>query len=169
MSILTPIVPTPGRVMSLYNGILRDMNTAEHGCQYIVLLVHYPRTRSGSPLRGEDRAVTLGRPDRQGNRQYATVIDIIVLEMAFAREPWIAKKVRTVTVLGPSPAPPWVVHRSVPYKMQEVLRREFLSVHTRQEGRGILEAAGISRFACVSDENYDAIRKMERVAATVEW
>jgi len=74
-----------------------------------------------------------------------------------------------VTVLGPSPAPPWVVHRSVPYKMQEVLRREFLSVHTRQEGRGILEAAGISRFACVSDENYDAIRKMERVAATVEW
>jgi phosphonate transport system substrate-binding protein len=99
----------------------------------------------------------------------ATAIDSTVLEMAFAREPWIIEKVRTVTALGPSPVPPWVVHRSVPYEMQEVLRREFLSIHTRQEGQRILEAAGISRFVDVSDENYDPIREMDRVAATVEW
>jgi phosphonate transport system substrate-binding protein len=99
----------------------------------------------------------------------ATAIDSTVLEMAFAREPWIIEKVRTVAVLGPSPAPPWVVHRSVPYEMQEVLRREFLSIHTRQEGQRILKAAGISRFACISDENYDPIREMDRVASTVEW
>jgi phosphonate transport system substrate-binding protein len=99
----------------------------------------------------------------------ATAIDSTVLEMAFAKEPWIIEKLRTVTVLGPSPAPPWVVHRSVPYEMQEALRQEFLSMHTHQEGQRILEAAGISRFACVSDENYDPIREMERVAATVEW
>lgn len=99
----------------------------------------------------------------------ATAIDSTVLEMAFAREPWIVEKVRTVAVIGPSPAPPWVVHRSVPHEMQEALRREFLSMHTRQEGQSILEAAGISRFACVSDEHYDPIREMDRVAATVEW
>lgn len=99
----------------------------------------------------------------------ATAIDSTVLEMAFATEPAVIDKVRTVAVLGPSPAPPWVVHRSVPYEMQEALRREFLSIHTRQEGRRILEAAGISRFAFVSDENYDPIREMNRVAATVEW
>ncbi|HEY6441822.1 MAG TPA: hypothetical protein VIY66_00630 [Candidatus Acidoferrales bacterium] len=53
--------------------------------------------------------------------------------------------------------------------MQEALRREFLSMHTRQVGQRILEAAGISRFVCVADENYDPIREMDRVAATVEW
>jgi len=99
----------------------------------------------------------------------ATAIDSTVLEMAFAKEPWIIEKVRTVTVHGPSPAPPWVVHRSVRYEMQEVLRREFLSIHTRQEGQRMLETAGISRFACVSDEHYDPIREMDRAAATVEW
>jgi phosphonate transport system substrate-binding protein len=99
----------------------------------------------------------------------ATAIDSTVLEMAFASEPWIIETIRTVAVLGPSPAPPWVVHRSVPYEMQEALRQEFLSMHTRQEGQCILEAAGISRFVRVSDENYDPIREMDRVAATVEW
>ena len=71
----------------------------------------------------------------------ATAIDSTVLEMACTNEPWIIEKVRTVTVLGPSPAPPWVVHRSVPYEMQEVLRREFLSIHKRGEGQHILKAA----------------------------
>jgi len=99
----------------------------------------------------------------------ATAIDSTVLEMAVAREPGIIEKVRTVTVLGPSPAPPWVVHRSVPDEMQEALRREFLSIHTCREGQDILDAAGISRFACISDENYDPIREIDRVAATVEW
>lgn len=99
----------------------------------------------------------------------ATAIDSTVLEMAFAREPWMIEKVRTVTVLGPSPAPPWVVHCSVPYETQEALRREFLSVHLRQEGQRILEPAGISRFASVSDKSYDPIRQMDRIAATVEW
>ena len=97
----------------------------------------------------------------------ATAIDSTVLEMAFAREPWIIEKVRTMAVFGPSPAPPWVVHHSVPYEMQEVLRREFLSIHTRQDGQRMLEAAGISRFVSVSDENYDPIREVDRVAATV--
>ena len=52
----------------------------------------------------------------------AIAIDSTVLEMALAREPGIIEKVRTVTVLGPSPAPPWVVYRSVPDEMQEALR-----------------------------------------------
>jgi ABC-type phosphate/phosphonate transport system substrate-binding protein len=47
------------------------------------------------------------------------------------------------------------------------LRREFLSIHTRQDGQRMLEAAGISRFVSVSDENYDPIREVDRVAATV--
>ena len=99
----------------------------------------------------------------------ATAIDSTVLEMAIARSPLIAGKVRTVTVLGPSPAPPWVVHRSVPQETQEALRQEFLEMHENPEGQQILKCAGILRFASVSDRDYDAIREMDRIAAGVNW
>jgi phosphonate transport system substrate-binding protein len=99
----------------------------------------------------------------------ATAIDSTVLEMAFARNPFIVDKVRTVTVLGPSPAPPWVIHRSVPDETQEALRQKFLEMHENPEGQQILKDAGILRFASVSDRDYDAIREMDRIAAGVEW
>ena len=99
----------------------------------------------------------------------ATAIDSTVLEMATAANFSIIKGLRTVAVLGPSPAPPWVVHRSVPPEMQEALRREFLKMHEDEQGRRILEAAGMSWFVRVSDHDYDAIREMDNVAATVAW
>ena len=99
----------------------------------------------------------------------ATAIDSTVLEMAFTRNPLIVDKVRTVTVLGPSPAPPWVVHRSVPHETQEALRQEFLAMHEHAEGRRILECARMLRFVSVPDRDYGVIREMARVAATVEW
>lgn len=99
----------------------------------------------------------------------ATAIDSTVLEMAFTGNPWIIGKVRTVTVLGPSPAPPWVVHPSVPRETQEALRQEFLAMHEHPEGRRILERAGMLRFVSVSDRDYGVIREMARVAAIVEW
>src|SRR5437868_11207800 len=43
----------------------------------------------------------------------ATAIDSTVLEMEVARNPSIVDDFRTIAALGPSPAPPWVVHRSV--------------------------------------------------------
>jgi phosphonate transport system substrate-binding protein len=99
----------------------------------------------------------------------ATAIDSTVLEMAFAENPSIIGKVRTITVLGPSPAPPWVVHRSVPHETQEALRQEFLAMHQHPDGRRILECAGILRFVSVPDGDYSVIREMARVAALVEW
>lgn len=99
----------------------------------------------------------------------AAAIDSTVLEMEFTKNPSLAGSVRTITILGPSPSPPWVVHDTVPRTIQSALRREFLSMHNDSRGRQILNSAGMLRFADVSDGEYDPIREMDRVAATVPW
>jgi len=99
----------------------------------------------------------------------AAAIDSTVLEMELVRDPRIAAKIRTVMVLGPSPAPPWVVHRSIPDTIRQAVRREFLSMDKDRKGVRILEAARFRRFVRVSDHNYDPIRKMDQIAEGVEW
>jgi phosphonate transport system substrate-binding protein len=100
----------------------------------------------------------------------ASAIDSTVLEMTFAANPSIIPQVRTISTLGPSPAPPWVVHNVVPGHLRETLRREFLSMHHDPRGRHILEGAGMLRFAAVSDEEYEPIREMEQAGAVVsQW
>ncbi|PYS36006.1 MAG: hypothetical protein DMG14_25705 [Acidobacteria bacterium] len=56
----------------------------------------------------------------------AAAIDSTVLEMEAANDPSLSAQVRTITILGPSPAPPWIVHGSVPSDLRNALRREFL-------------------------------------------
>ena len=99
----------------------------------------------------------------------ASAIDSTVLEMDLARNPSIIQKIRTIAVLGPSPAPPWVVRRSLPLDVQRALGREFLGMHCDQKGTRILKDAGILRFVRVSDDDYDPIREMDRIAAIAEW
>jgi phosphonate transport system substrate-binding protein len=99
----------------------------------------------------------------------ASAIDSTVLEMELVRDPEIARKIRIIGVLGPSPAPPWVVHRSVPDNLRDALRREFLAMHKDLEGRAILKTAGILRFGEISDKDYNPIREMNRIAEAVEW
>jgi len=99
----------------------------------------------------------------------ASAIDSTVLEMEIMRNPSIAANFRTIAVLGPSPMPPWVVHRSVPKDVYRALQVEFLEMHKDHRGKRILESAGILRFVRIADRDYDPIREMERVASTVEW
>jgi phosphonate transport system substrate-binding protein len=99
----------------------------------------------------------------------ASAIDSTVLEMELTKDPAIAHKFRTIAVLGPSPAPPWVIHECVPGALRDALCMEFLAMHEHAEGRRILESAGILRFGRMSDSDYDPIREMDRVAAPVEW
>jgi ABC-type phosphate/phosphonate transport system substrate-binding protein len=72
-------------------------------------------------------------------------------------------------VFGPSAAPPWVVHHAVPDDIRRALEYQFLEMHKDEEGRRILENAGILQFVRISDDDYKPIREMERVAAAVEW
>jgi phosphonate transport system substrate-binding protein len=99
----------------------------------------------------------------------ATAIDSTVLEMALKNDRSLRDRIRTITILGPSPAPPWVVHPSVSSDMRRALRQEFLQMEKDAKGQRLLEEAGMLRFAGVSDDAYDPIREMERLAAGVEW
>ena len=99
----------------------------------------------------------------------ATAIDSTVLEMALAKNRSTVERIRTITVLGPSPAPPWVVHASVSSDVRQALRQAFLFMDKDPRGQRILQDAGMLRFAPVSDCEYDPIREMERIAASVEW
>ena len=99
----------------------------------------------------------------------ASAIDSTVLELDVARNPSIIEKIRTIAVLGPSPAPPWVVRRSLPQDVQRALRREFFGMHSDRQGAQILKDAGILRFVRVSDDDYDPIREMDRTAAIAKW
>jgi phosphonate transport system substrate-binding protein len=97
----------------------------------------------------------------------ATAIDSTVLEMVLTKDPSIGERIRTIAILGPSPAPPWVVHPSVPADVRRALIEAFLSMDQDPRGQPILAAAGMLRFAGVTDRDYDPIREMERVAANL--
>jgi ABC-type phosphate/phosphonate transport system substrate-binding protein len=94
----------------------------------------------------------------------ATAIDSTVLEMVLRKDSSIGEGIRTITVFGPSPAPPWVIHPSVPDVVKRALRNAFLSMDKDPHGQRILNDAGMLRFAAVSDCDYDPIREMVRIA-----
>src|SRR5262249_16567450 len=94
----------------------------------------------------------------------AAAIDSSVLELEVAKDPAISGQIRTVEILGPSPAPPWLVHGSVSTDMRKALRDILLSMNEHSKGRRILEAGRMLRFEPVSYHDYDQIREMDRIA-----
>lgn len=97
----------------------------------------------------------------------ASAIDSTVLEMEITGRPDLRERIRIVEILGPSPIPPWVVTRDLPDSLRDSLRTVFLEMHQDEAGRAILREGMIARFVPVSDQNYDPIREMERIAQTV--
>jgi phosphonate transport system substrate-binding protein len=98
----------------------------------------------------------------------ASAIDSTVLEMEITNQQSIEDQIRVIEILGPSPIPPWVVSRILPDSLKDSLRTVFLEMHENEAGQAILRGAMISRFVAVSDQDYDPIRRMERLAMTVE-
>jgi len=97
----------------------------------------------------------------------ASAIDSTVLEEELRRFPDLESEIRTVATLGPSPMPPWVLHKSVPAALRAAVTRALLDMHDAPEGRAILARWGISHFAAVSDDYYDPIRTMAITAEGV--
>ena len=91
-------------------------------------------------------------------------IDSSVLELEVAKDPAISGQIRTIEILGPSPAPPWVVHSSVSADMRKTLSELLLSINEHSKGRRILEAGRMLGFTAVSNHDYDQIREMNRIA-----
>jgi phosphonate transport system substrate-binding protein len=90
----------------------------------------------------------------------ASAIDSTVLEAEIARRPGLVKEIRVIGTLGPSPMPPWVLHRSLAPGLRGAIRDRLLAMHGDAEGRSILAQWGIARFAGVDDSCYQPIRRM---------
>ena len=106
------------------------------------------------------RLVARGRVD-------ASAIDSSVLETEYHLHPDLHTELRLIAALGPSPIPPWVVHRSLDAGTRAALRQALLSLHTHPAGRALLAEGALSHFSPVTDADYDPIRQMERQAAPV--
>jgi phosphonate transport system substrate-binding protein len=94
----------------------------------------------------------------------ASAVDSVVLETELRRRPALKHRLRVVESWGPSPAPPWVVSRRLPAVVRRDLRCLMLGMHREPEGRAILRAARMARFAAVADRDYDPIRWMTGIA-----
>ena len=96
----------------------------------------------------------------------AAAIDSTVLARALAIDPALARHIRTLVALGPSPIPPIVCHLDVPVVMRDRLRDALVAMHRDELGALLLSEFGYARFQSVSDADYDDIR---RKAATTHW
>src|SRR5262249_11092873 len=137
----------------------------------------YNVSRYHLALRGETWEF-FGRVIRTGSHQnslrellagrlQATAIDSTVLETEFELQPGLRDRVRIVDVMGPSPIPPWVVQSRLPLELRQTLRALLVNMHDDPAGRAALAVGRLARFATVSDEDYDAIRDMERIAGHI--
>jgi ABC-type phosphate/phosphonate transport system substrate-binding protein len=97
-----------------------------------------------------------------------TAIDSTVLELLQQRDPDLGGQVRVVETLGPSPMPPWVVSRVLPPNVRTAVRQALLGMHRDSEGQAILKRGSATRFATVTDREYDAIRETAQQADAVE-
>ncbi len=94
----------------------------------------------------------------------ATAIDSTVLDALAAADPQLLPQLRVIDILGPSPRPPWVIHKSVPVPLRAAIRKALLLLHESTAGAALLAQHGHSHFAPVTNRHYDAIRQMLRLA-----
>jgi phosphonate transport system substrate-binding protein len=97
----------------------------------------------------------------------AAAIDSTVLELECRREPSLRERLRVIETLGPSPMPPLVAHPSMPPGYRIALRAALLELGESPESQRLLNGWMKSRFAEVSDGDYDPIRRMARDADPV--
>ena len=90
----------------------------------------------------------------------AAAIDSTVLEAELAQSPGLAAEIRRVAILGPSPAPPWVISTKLPALLRDRIRRCLAGMSSDAAGRRILESWQISELRGVDDAAYDPIRVM---------
>ena len=94
----------------------------------------------------------------------ASAIDSTVLEDALRRNPALASQIRLIDTLGPSPIPPWVIHKSVPAPLRQSIRQVLTQLHQTPAGRTVLALGEMVRFETAVDAQYDPLRHMLHAA-----
>jgi phosphonate transport system substrate-binding protein len=99
----------------------------------------------------------------------AAAIDSTVLELLLTLHPDIEKHIRIIDTWGPSPIPPWVIRKDVSHEVRDTIRQTLLQMHSDAQGREILDQGQIDHFTLVEDQDYDPVREMAKMAASVPW
>ena len=79
----------------------------------------------------------------------ASAIDSMVLEGEALRRPALMDSLRVIETLGPSPAPPVVITRSVPGPQKEEIAAALAGMALDETGRSLLREAGLAKFVRV--------------------
>ena len=102
-------------------------------------------------------------------RADVAAIDATVLELETLARPELARKLRVIETLGPSPAPPAIVSKRVPRPIKERLRNRLITMHEDPAAKRVLRLARLSRFASVLDVDYEPIRSMKAKAGEIAF
>lgn len=94
----------------------------------------------------------------------AAAIDSTVLATAVHENPALATQIRIIDTLGPSPIPPWVIHKSVPAPLRQSIRQALTQLHRTPAGREILALGEMVRFETAVDTHYDPLRQILHTA-----
>jgi phosphonate transport system substrate-binding protein len=98
----------------------------------------------------------------------AAAVDSTVLDLLRRRDPSLASRLRIIERWGPSPSPPWVVSATVPAALRAALRAALLAMAHDPRGRSVLPTGLTSRFAAVTDADYDPVWHIARQAQGVQ-
>ncbi len=98
----------------------------------------------------------------------ASAIDSTVLAMAMREDPALTNQIRIIEALGPSPIPPWVVHKSVPAPLRQSLRQALMQMHLNAAGQAVLALGQMVRFDTAVDAHYDPLRQMLIEASAIQ-
>ena len=96
-------------------------------------------------------------------------IDSTMFEQALVDAPEIASQLRVVELIGPNPMLPWVASTTLEPVLRTQLRQELTTMHDDPAGASLLYATPVARFAPVTDADYDPMRQMLKLAATIEF
>src|SRR5205823_3262010 len=95
----------------------------------------------------------------------AAAIDSHVLALALRDDRLLAREVRVIDILGPSPIQPVVAARWLPDHWREAARQTLLEMASDVQALPWLERGLIARFVAVDDSFYDDLRRMRNVCA----
>src|SRR5262245_35519610 len=95
----------------------------------------------------------------------AAAIDSHVLDTYLDLHPHLARSLRIIDSLGPSPIQPVAVRRSLSRACKDDLRSALAEIDKDPEGRSWLARARVERFVPVGEETYDPVRAMSAFAA----
>ena len=99
----------------------------------------------------------------------AAAIDSHVLSVMMRDHPVLARRLRIIDTLGPSPIQPVVAGSHLPRSLRHDVTEVLVELGDDPRAMPKLRRALVERFEPVSDSTYDAIRRMRAIVAAAHF